>query len=144
MGTRPSTFLISVLCLGIAFLYLPMAALVGYSFNASALASVWGGFSTQWYVALLHNRQVLSAAGLSLEIAVLASTGALVLGTLVVIHEGWPHWSLAEWLRLAALGASGIFRYVVKMVEAGRGALIVALTPAVVAAGDCLLFAAPM
>ncbi len=82
MGTRPSTFLISVLCLGIAFLYLPMAALVGYSFNASALASVWGGFSTQWYVALLHNRQVLSAAGLSLEIAVLASTGALVLGTL--------------------------------------------------------------
>jgi len=82
LGTRPSTFLISVLCLGIAFLYLPMAALVGYSFNASALASVWGGFSTQWYVALLHNRQVLSAAGLSLEIAVLASTGALVLGTL--------------------------------------------------------------
>ena len=85
MSTRPSTFLITVLCLGIAFLYLPMAALVGYSFNASALASVWGGFSTQWYVALLHNRQILSAAGLSLEIAVLASTGALVLGTLAAI-----------------------------------------------------------
>ena len=85
MGNRPSTFLISVLCLGIAFLYLPMAALVGYSFNASALASVWGGFSTQWYVALLHNRQILNAAGLSLEIAVLASTGALVLGTLAAI-----------------------------------------------------------
>jgi putrescine transport system permease protein len=85
VGTRPSTFLVSVLCLGIAFLYLPMAALVGYSFNASPLASVWGGFSTQWYGALLHNRQVLGAAGLSLEIAVLASTGALVLGTLAAI-----------------------------------------------------------
>jgi putrescine transport system permease protein len=85
LGHRPSTFLVSVLCLGIAFLYLPMAALVGYSFNASSLASVWGGFSTQWYVALLHNRQILGAAGLSLEIAVLASTGALVLGTLAAI-----------------------------------------------------------
>jgi putrescine transport system permease protein len=62
-----------------------MAALVGYSFNASALASVWGGFSTQWYAELMHNRQILNAAGLSLEIAVLASTGALVLGTLAAI-----------------------------------------------------------
>ena len=75
---------------------------------------------------------------------------ALVLGTLVVIHEGWPRWSLDEWLTLAALGASGIFLYNVcflyglKMIEAGRGALVVALTPAVVAAGDWWLFAAPM
>jgi len=85
MDRRPSPLLISVLCLGIAFLYLPMAALVGYSFNASSLASVWGGFSTQWYAELLHNRQVLDAAGLSLEIAVFASSGALVLGTLAAI-----------------------------------------------------------
>lgn len=75
---------------------------------------------------------------------------ALVLGTLVVIHEGWPRWSLDEWLTLAALGASGIFLYNLcflyglKMIEAGRGALVVALTPAVVAAGDWLLFGAPM
>ena len=69
---------------------------------------------------------------------------ALVLGTLVVIHEGWPRWSLGEWLTLAALGASGIFLYNLcflyglKMIEAGRGALVVALTPAVVAVGSLL------
>ncbi len=85
MERRASPFLITVLCLGIAFLYLPMLVLVAYSFNASALASVWGGFSTQWYVELMHNRQILSAAGLSLEVAALSSTGALLLGTLAAI-----------------------------------------------------------
>jgi putrescine transport system permease protein len=82
---RSSPFLITVLCLGIAFLYLPMVVLIAYSFNASALASVWGGFSTQWYAELVHNRQILNAAALSLEVAALASTGALVLGTLASI-----------------------------------------------------------
>jgi putrescine transport system permease protein len=82
---RSSPLLITVLCLGIAFLYLPMVVLIGYSFNASALASVWGGFSTQWYVELVHNRQILSAAALSLEVAALSSTGALLLGTLAAI-----------------------------------------------------------
>jgi len=82
---RLSPFLITVLCLGVAFLYVPMVVLIAYSFNASALASVWGGFSTEWYVALLHNRQILSAAGLSLEVAALASSGALLLGTLAAI-----------------------------------------------------------
>ena len=85
MERRSSPFLITVLCLGIAFLYLPMVVLVGYSFNASALASVWGGFSTQWYVELVHNRQILNAAALSLEVAALSSTGALLLGTLAAI-----------------------------------------------------------
>ena len=85
MERRSSAFLITVLCLGIAFLYLPMVVLVAYSFNASALASVWGGVSTQWYVELVHNRQILSAATLSLEVAALASTGALLLGTLAAI-----------------------------------------------------------
>ncbi len=85
MDRRNSPFLISVLCLGIAFLYLPMAVLIAYSFNASALASVWGGFSTAWYTELVHNRQILSAAALSLQVAALASTGALVLGTLAAI-----------------------------------------------------------
>jgi putrescine transport system permease protein len=85
MERRLSPFLITVLCLGVAFLYLPMVVLIAYSFNSSALASVWGGFSTEWYVALIHNRQILGAAGLSLEVAALASTGALVLGTLAAI-----------------------------------------------------------
>jgi putrescine transport system permease protein len=85
MESRPSPLLISFLCLGIAFLYVPMAVLVGYSFNASAMASVWGGFSTHWYAELLQNRQILDAARLSLEVAALSSTGALLLGTLAAV-----------------------------------------------------------
>ncbi len=85
MERRASPLLVTVLCLGIAFLYLPMAVLIAYSFNASALASVWGGFSTQWYAELVHNRQILGAAALSLEVAALSSTGALLLGTLAAI-----------------------------------------------------------
>ena len=80
-----STALFAVLCLGVAFLYIPMIVLVAYSFNASSLVAVWGGFSTRWYAELLHNDQILDAAKLSLEIAATASTAALVLGTLAAI-----------------------------------------------------------
>ena len=85
MAERRSWLLFSVLCFGIAFLYLPILVLIGYSFNASPLVSVWGGFSTKWYGALFANQQVLDAALLSLEIAVAASTGATILGTLAAI-----------------------------------------------------------
>jgi putrescine transport system permease protein len=78
-------FLMSILCLGIAILYLPIFVLIGYSFNASALVSVWGGFSTKWYLALLHNDQLLDAAWLSLEIGVVVSTGSVILGTLAAV-----------------------------------------------------------
>jgi putrescine transport system permease protein len=82
---RISPFLISVLCIGIAVLYIPMLVLIGYSFNASPLVSVWGGFSTSWYTQLLHNEQILEAAWLSLKIGVVVSSGAVVLGTLAAI-----------------------------------------------------------
>jgi putrescine transport system permease protein len=82
---RPSPLLVSILCVGIAILYLPILVLIGYSFNASALVSVWGGFSTSWYRQLLHNDQVLDAAWLSLEIGLVVSTGAVILGTLAAI-----------------------------------------------------------
>ncbi len=85
MQDRPSPLLISILCVGIAILYLPILVLIGYSFNASALVSVWGGFSTSWYRQLLHNDQVLDAAWLSLEIGLVVSTGAVILGTLAAI-----------------------------------------------------------
>ncbi len=74
--------LLAVLAFGMAFLYVPILVLVGYSFNASALVTVWGGFSTTWYGRLLHNRQVLEAALLSLEVAAAAATCAVVLGLL--------------------------------------------------------------
>jgi putrescine transport system permease protein len=82
---RPSALLITILCVGIAILYIPILVLIGYSFNASSLVSVWGGFSTTWYRALWHNDQVLDAAWLSLEIGVVVSTGAVILGTLAAI-----------------------------------------------------------
>jgi putrescine transport system permease protein len=85
MERRPSIALLSVLFLGIALLYVPILALIGYSFNASPLVNVWGGFSTAWYGQLLHNRQLLEAALLSLEVALAASTAAIVLGTLAAI-----------------------------------------------------------
>jgi putrescine transport system permease protein len=85
MQDRISPFLISVLAIGIAVLYIPIFVLIGYSFNASALVSVWGGFSTSWYTQLLHNQQILDAAWLSLRIGVAVSTGSVILGTLAAI-----------------------------------------------------------
>ncbi len=82
MERRFSPVLFAALSFGIAVLYVPILVLVAYSFNASPLVSIWGGFSTQWYVRLVHNRQILQAALLSLEVAVAASTAAVVLGTL--------------------------------------------------------------
>ncbi|MGA0595688.1 ABC transporter permease [Enterovirga sp. CN4-39] len=70
------------LALGLAFLYVPLALVVAYSFNASRLVTVWGGFSTQWYGALLGNEPLKQAAWTSLRVAGLSSVFATVLGTL--------------------------------------------------------------
>jgi putrescine transport system permease protein len=85
MQERISPFLISILLVGIAVLYIPIVVLIGYSFNASPLVSVWGGFSMSWYTQLIHNDQILDAAWLSLKIGVLVSCGAVILGTLAAI-----------------------------------------------------------
>jgi putrescine transport system permease protein len=82
MSQRLSPFLATMLVAGFAFLYGPILSVVIYSFNASRLVTVWAGFSTRWYGELLHNEQIKSAALMSLEIALLAATGALILGTL--------------------------------------------------------------
>ena len=70
------------LVLGFAFLYVPIISLVVYSFNESRLVTVWGGFSTKWYGALVRNQQILDAAWLSLKVAAASATIAVVLGTL--------------------------------------------------------------
>jgi len=85
MRERTPFGVLTVLLIGIAILYVPLLVLIGYSFNASALVNVWGGFSTTWYGQLLHDDQLLSAALLSLEVALTASSGAVVLGTLAAI-----------------------------------------------------------
>ena len=68
--------------LGFVFLYAPIVSLVVFSFNESRLVTVWGGFSTRWYVALFNDRQILGAAWISLQIAVASATLAVVIGTL--------------------------------------------------------------
>jgi len=77
-----SRFIISVLAFGYAFLYVPLASVIFYSFNDSSLATVWGGFSTRWYGELFRNDQILDAALLSLRVAVTAATFATIFGTL--------------------------------------------------------------
>jgi putrescine transport system permease protein len=82
---------VTALTLGLVFLYLPILLLVIYSFNASRLVTVWGGFSLQWYAALFRNQQLLDAVWVTLKVAATTSTLALVLGTLagvVLVRTG--------------------------------------------------------
>lgn len=77
--------LILALVAGFAFPYLPILALVAYSFNASRLVTVWGGFSTHWYGALLSNQPLLDAAWLSIRLAFVSATLATALGTMAAL-----------------------------------------------------------
>jgi putrescine transport system permease protein len=73
------------LVLGIAFLYLPILILVTYSFNASRLVTVWGGFSTHWYAGLLNNEPLMQSAWISLRLGLIAATMATVIGTALAL-----------------------------------------------------------
>jgi putrescine transport system permease protein len=84
MRRRP-IFLITMLCFGFAFFYVPIFSMMVYSFNASRLVTVWGGFSFRWYEALFSNRQIISAFLLSFEIALFSATFATILGTMAGI-----------------------------------------------------------
>jgi putrescine transport system permease protein len=85
MIRRFTTFNIVSVTLGFAFLYLPIVLLVIYSFNASKLVTVWGGFSTKWYVELLRDEALLNAAWVTLRVAFISATIATVLGTLAAV-----------------------------------------------------------
>lgn len=71
-----------MLVLGLLFIYAPMLILVIYSFNASKLVTVWGGWSIKWYVGLLDNSQLMGSVVRSLEIACYTAIAAVALGTL--------------------------------------------------------------
>jgi putrescine transport system permease protein len=85
MRKGPSAFNVAAVALGLAFLYLPIAILVIYSFNASRLVTIWGGWSTRWYVALLNDSAMIEAVWTSLRIAALSATAATALGTLAAV-----------------------------------------------------------
>jgi putrescine transport system permease protein len=80
-GRRPFV-LYTAMAFGYAFLYLPIAAVIAYSFNESRMVTVWGGFSLKWYGELAGNTQILDAAQRSLLVAALTASLAVCLGTL--------------------------------------------------------------
>lgn len=71
-----------IVLLGFVFLYAPIVSLVVFSFNESRLVTVWGGFSTKWYVELFRDSQILEAAWISLRVAAASASIATVVGTL--------------------------------------------------------------
>ena len=85
MMRRLSAFNLAALCAGLAFLYLPIVILIVYSFNASRLVAVWGGWSTHWYAELINDTPLLAAAFVSLRVAAIAASAATVLGTLAAV-----------------------------------------------------------
>jgi putrescine transport system permease protein len=70
------------LAAGFAFLYLPIAALIVFSFNDSPLPNVWRGFTFKWYAALAQDRELLASFWISLKVAFFTACGSVVLGTL--------------------------------------------------------------
>ncbi len=75
----------ATLAVGFVFLYAPIVILAAMSFNASRLVSVWGGFSTKWYAALLENELLIASAKISFAAALLSAAIATVLGLLAAV-----------------------------------------------------------
>ncbi len=91
MNNRFSWFNATSLTLGFAFLYIPIIILVAYSFNEGKLVTVWAGFSTKWYGEVLNNQAFINAAWVTVKVAFLSSTIAVVLGTMAayVLVKAW-------------------------------------------------------
>jgi len=85
MNRNLSPFNIVSLVAGFAFLYLPIVLLIIYSFNESRLVTVWGGFSTKWYVEMLNNDGLRHAAWVTVRLAFLSATIATLFGTLAAV-----------------------------------------------------------
>jgi putrescine transport system permease protein len=85
MMRRMTSFNLVAIVLGLAFLYLPIVVLVIYSFNASRLVAVWGGWSTRWYGELAGDAEILQAAFISLRVAFVSASAATVFGTLAAL-----------------------------------------------------------
>lgn len=82
---RRGWFLPIAATIGFLFLYGPIVSLVVFSFNANRLVTVWSGFSLHAYADLFGDPQMLGAAWLSLQIAAVSASIALVLGTLCAV-----------------------------------------------------------
>ena len=90
-----------IMTLGYGFLYVPIISLIIFSFNASKQVTVWTEFSLRWYERLFQNEILLTAAWMSLKVALLAASFAVVLGTLVAV-------GLVRWDRFRGRGLFSI------------------------------------
>jgi drug/metabolite transporter (DMT)-like permease len=112
-------------------------------FKLVVVAFFWGG---TWVAGRVAVSEVSPLAAASWRFLL----AALTLGAVLLKTEGWPRWKAQDWIGVTMLGVSGIFLYNIcflyglKHIEAGRGALVVALTPAAIAMADWLIFRAPM
>lgn len=84
-ANKLSPFNVTALALGLVFLYLPIVILIIYSFNASRLVTVWGGWSLQWYAEFFRDQAMLDAAWMSLRVGATSATLATILGTLAAV-----------------------------------------------------------
>lgn len=82
---RSPRFDATVLTLGFSFLYIPIIILIVYSFNASRLVTVWGGFSLNWYSAMWSNQGLMDAAWVTARVGVLSATLGTILGTMAAL-----------------------------------------------------------
>jgi putrescine transport system permease protein len=80
-----SRFNVASLSLGLVFLYLPIVILVIFSFNASRLVTVWGGWSLKWYREFFNDSAMIEAAWMSLRVGATSATIATLLGTLAAV-----------------------------------------------------------
>jgi putrescine transport system permease protein len=70
------------LAFGYAFLYIPIATLIVFSFNESKMVTVWGGFSLHWYAEIVHDAELINGFVASLKIALMTASASIVLGTM--------------------------------------------------------------
>ncbi len=85
MNRAWSPFNVTSVVAGFAFLYIPILLLIIYSFNESKLVTVWAGFSVKWYAAAFANEALVSAAWVTLRVALVSATAATILGTLAAL-----------------------------------------------------------
>src|SRR6266700_6179884 len=85
LSNRLSPCNVVSLAVGLAFLYLPIVILVIYSFNASRLVTVWGGWSLRWYSEFFNDRAMIEAAWMSVRVGVVSASIATLLGTLAAV-----------------------------------------------------------
>jgi spermidine/putrescine transport system permease protein len=86
LSTRIGSWLLgSNAALVFGFLYLPVLILIVFSFNNTRSVAVFTGFSTEWYIALAQNRELLDAARNSLLVGLITTIVATLIGTLTAL-----------------------------------------------------------